>query len=93
MLDLLRYGVDVLSTLPNATVYLEAGASDWEPATRTAKQLRYIGIRKVRGFMLNVTHYDWTGNNILHGLQISRMTGGKHFIVNTASNGRGPVHY
>jgi endoglucanase len=92
-LDLLRYGVDVLSNLPNATIYLEAGASDWEPARRTAKQLRYIGIDKVRGFMLNVTHFDWTGNNVLHGLQISRMTGGKHFIVSTSTNGRGPLHY
>jgi endoglucanase len=92
-LRLLRYGVDVFSRMPNATVYLEAGASDWEPARRTAKQLRFIGIRKVRGFMLNVTHYDWTANNVAHGLKISRMTGGKHFIVNTAFNGRGPVHY
>ena len=25
---------------PNATIYLEAGAADWEPAQRTAKQLR-----------------------------------------------------
>jgi endoglucanase len=46
---LLRYGVDVLSRLPNATIYLEAGASDWEPARRTARQLRAIGIAKVRG--------------------------------------------
>ena len=29
---LLAYGVDVLPRLPNATIYLEAGASDWEPA-------------------------------------------------------------
>src|SRR5215207_4005480 len=36
----LAYGVDVLSRLPRATIYLEAGASDWEPAARTAKQLR-----------------------------------------------------
>jgi endoglucanase len=92
-LDLLRYGVDVLSQLPNATIYLEAGASDWEPARRTAKQLRYIGIHKVRGFMLNVTHYDWTLANIRHGLDISRRTGGKPFVINTATNGRGPVHY
>jgi endoglucanase len=92
-LDVLRYGVDRLSQLPNATIYLEAGASDWEPATRTAKQLRYIGISKVRGFMLNVTHHDWTRANILHGLQISRMVGGKHFIINTSYNGRGPLHY
>ena len=74
-LDVLRYGVNVLSQLPNATIYLEAGASDWEPAARTAKQLRYIGINKVRGFMLNVTHHDWTRANIQHGLEISRHGG------------------
>ena len=92
-LNVLRYGVDRLSQLPNATIYLEAGASDWEPATRTAKQLRYIGISKVRGFMLNVTHHDWTHANVQHGMQISRMVGGKHFIINTSYNGRGPIHY
>src|SRR5262245_57368693 len=92
-LNVLRYGVDRLSRLPNATIYLEAGASDWEPAARTAKQLRYIGISKVRGFMLNVTHHDWTRANIRHGLQVSRMVGGKHFIINTSYNGRGPIHY
>jgi endoglucanase len=91
-LKLLRYGVDVLSQLPRATIYLEAGASDWEPARRTAKQLRYIGISKVRGFMLNATHHDWTRANIRHGLAISRRVGGKHFIVNTSFNGRGPIH-
>ena|SRR5829696_396972 len=90
---LLRYGVDVLSRLPNATIYIEGGASDWEPARRTARQLRAIGIAKVRGFMLNATHQDWTGNNIEHGLQISRLTGGKHFVINTAENGRGPIHH
>jgi endoglucanase len=92
-LRLLAYGVDVMSRLPNATVYLEAGASDWEPARRTARQLRTIGVGKVRGFMLNVTHFDWTRNNIRHGLEISRLTGGKHFVISTAYNGRGPVHY
>jgi endoglucanase len=90
---LLRYGVDRLAALPNATIYLEAGASDWEPARRTARQLRAIGIAKVRGFMLNATHMDWTRANIRHGLEISRRTGGKHFVINTAENGRGPVHY
>jgi endoglucanase len=89
----LRYGVEVLSRLPNATVYLEAGASDWEPAARTAKQLRLIGVNKVRGFMLNVTHHDWTRANIRHGLSISRRVGGKPFVVSTSYNGRGPVHY
>ena len=90
----LRYGVDVLSQLPNATIYIEAGASDWESPGRTAKLLRQVGVAKVRGFMLNVTHYDWTANNInARQPTISRLVGGKHFIVSTSFNGRGPVHY
>jgi endoglucanase len=92
-LRVLGHGVDVLSKLPNATIYIEAGASDWESPERTAKLLRKVGVGKVRGFMLNVTHYDWTANNIQHGLDISRLLGGKHFIINTAENGRGGVHY
>ena len=92
-LRLLRYGVKVLSRNPNTTLYLEGGASDWEPARRTARQLRAIGIARARGFMLNATHMDWTRANIRHGLAISRLTGGKHFVINTAENGRGPVHY
>ena len=90
---LLRYGVDVLSQLPNATIYLEGTASDWKPAAWTASMLRQIGIAKVRGFMLNVTHHDWTSNNIAYGRRVSRMVGGKPFVVSTSYNGRGPVHY
>jgi endoglucanase len=90
---LLRYGVTALSRNPNATIYIEAGASDWEGASRMAKKLRRVGVAKVRGFMLNATHYDWTRSNIRYGLKLSRLVGGKHFIVNTAENGRGPIHH
>jgi endoglucanase len=92
-LKLLRYGVDALSKLPNATIYLEGTASDWKSPAYTAKTLRYIGISKVRGFMVNVTHFDWTINNIRYGNQVSRRLGGKPFVVSTSYNGRGPVHY
>lgn len=89
----LRYGVDQLSKLPNATIYLEGTASDWKSPRYVARLLKYIGIRKVRGFMLNVTHFDWTINNIRYGRKVSRLTGGKPFVVSTSYNGRGPVHY
>jgi endoglucanase len=92
-LDVLRYGVDVLSRLPNATIYLEGAASDWKRPAVVAARLRYIGVAKVRGFMVNATHYDWTAKNIRYGLDISNRLGGKPFIVSTAENGRGPVHY
>jgi endoglucanase len=91
-LRLLRYGVDRLSALPNATIYIEAGASDWQGAKRMAPKLRAVGIAKVRGFMLNATHNDWTRSNIKYGLELSRLVGGKHFIINTAENGRGAIH-
>ena len=91
--DMLRYGVNELSKLPNATIYLEGTASDWKSPRYTARLLRYIGISKVRGFMLNVTHFDWTASNIRYGRKVSRMVGGKPFVVSTSYNGRGPVHY
>ncbi len=90
---LLRYGVDVLSKLPNATIYLEATASDWKSASWTARMLRYQGIKKVRGFMLNVTHHDWTYKNVAYGRKVARRVGGKPFVISTSYNGRGPVHY
>jgi endoglucanase len=92
-LRLLRYGVRLMSRLPNATVYLDAGASDWEGPRETARKLRAIGVHRVRGFMLNVTHLDWTHRNVRHGLRISRLVGGKPFVINTSHNGNGPLHY
>jgi len=88
----LRYGVDVLSRVPNATVYIEGEAPDWEGAPTIARKLRYVGIHKVRGFMLNATHMVGNKANLRFGARISRMTGGKHFIVNTSDNGNGPVY-
>ncbi len=89
----LRYGVDKLSKLANATVYMEATASDWRPAREVARYLRYVGIDKIRGFMLNATHLDFTGPNVRYGQRLSRMVGGKHFVINTDENGSGPLRY
>jgi endoglucanase len=88
----LAYGVKRLSKLPNATVYVEAGASDWMSPALAASRLRAVGVRRVRGFMLNATHMTTTAANVRHGLAISRMVGGKHFIVNTSHNGNGPLY-
>ena len=58
---LLRYGVSVLSQLPNATIYIEATASDWEPARRVAKLAPRR--RRRQGARVHAErdlHYDWT---------------------------------
>ncbi|MBA3358938.1 MAG: glycoside hydrolase family 6 protein [Thermoleophilaceae bacterium] len=90
---MLAWGVDRVSQLPNATVYIEGGACDWKPASMIAKRLRKIGIHKVRGFMVNATHYASTRCNLNYGRQLSRMVGGKHFIINTSENGNGGQYF
>ena len=87
---LLAYGVKVLSKLPATTVYIDAGASDWQDVPTIARKLRAIGVSRVRGFMLNATHQATTRSSIRYGLSLSRRLGGKHFIIGTSHNGDGP---
>jgi endoglucanase len=88
----LAYGVTALSKLPNATVYVEAGAPDWQDVRTMARKLRAVGVSRVRGFMLNATHHVTTAKNLRYGAKLSRALGGKHFIVNTSHNGNGPLY-
>lgn len=87
----IRYATEQFAKLPNTGVYIDAGTSDWRPAGEMARMLKAAGVSHVRGFSLDVTHYDWTANQIRYGDKIAKLTG-KHFVVNTAYNGLGPVY-
>jgi endoglucanase len=87
----LNDAINVLSKLPRVVVYLDAGAADALQARDAARLLNEAGVTHIQGFFLNATHFDWTSHEIHYGDQISRMTGGKHFVVNTAENGQGPL--
>jgi endoglucanase len=82
----------ILSHVPHLVVYQDAGAADALHAPETARILRASGVADIQGFYLNSTHFDWTSHEIAYGEQISRLTGGKHFVINTAENGAGPLH-
>jgi hypothetical protein len=78
----------------NTSVYLDAGASDWLTPAQAAAMLDRSGIRYVRGFSLDITHYTKTPDNISHGSAIvaelaRRGISGKHFVIDTADSGRG----
>jgi endoglucanase len=89
----LNDAISVLSAnCPHLVIYLDAGAADALPAARAAAALRRAGVAKIQGFFLNSTHYDWTLKEIRYGEQISRLTGGKHFVVNTGGSGQGPLN-
>jgi endoglucanase len=87
----LHDAIGILTALPRVAVYLDAGAADALPATQTATQLTHAGVSQTQGFFLNSTHFDWTSREIGYGEQISALTGGAHFVINTAENGRGPL--
>jgi endoglucanase len=76
---------------PRLVIYLDAGAADAKPVGLTANLLKRAGISQIQGFFLNSTHFDWTSREIQFGEAVSRLTGGKHFVVNTGDSGRGPL--
>ena len=91
-LNELAYAVKALSVDPHLLVYMDAGAPDgWISARRTAEYLKQADIAQAQGFFVNATHNDWTTTDIHYGQEIARLTGGKHFIVQTDDNGRGPL--
>jgi len=91
-MDELNDAINILTTNnPGVVIYLDAGAADAVPARPMARLLERAGIAKVQGFFLNSTHFDWTTHEIGYGEQISALTGGKHFVVSTSVNGRGPL--
>jgi hypothetical protein len=93
---LIRYAARTFSALPNTSVYIDAGAADW-PKDRPDQSARFLvpaGIEYARGFALNSTHYVKVADDIAFGTRLvaelaRRGYRGKHFVINTSSNGRG----
>jgi endoglucanase len=90
-LSLLSYAVRKLGSNPGTAVYLDAGNRGWQSPTVIASRLRRAGVAAARGFSLNVSNFDWTASEESYGKRISSLIGGKHFVVDTSRNGRGPA--
>lgn len=45
------------------------------------------GIAEANGFSLNVSNFAPTRENVAYGEKVSRLVGGKHFIIDTSRNG------
>jgi endoglucanase len=88
-LALIRFAVRVLAG-EHLPVYIDAGNARWIPAVEMAARLREAGVAMARGFSLNVSNYDWTSSEVRYGDVLSRLTGGKHFVIDTSRNGSGP---
>lgn len=85
---LIREAVQVLSA-QRASVYIDAGHARWHSAEEMAGRLRQVDIGTAAGFSLNVSNYINNAANIAYGEKLSRLLGGKHFIIDTSRNGLG----
>lgn len=91
-LSLLQYAISVLGQhAPNALVYLDAGPPNGIDPTVMAQTLNYAGVNNAAGFAVNVSNYESNDSNITYGTQISNLTGGMHFVIDTSRNGVGPT--
>lgn len=92
-LALTRYAAKVFSALPRTSVYIDATDADWIPVPEAATLLRRSGIEHARGFALGATHYASTAMQVRHGAALVQALAAagypdRHFVVDTADNGR-----
>ena len=93
-IDAARYGVDVLSKLPNATVYIEATAVGLEVGRLRRQQA--APDRRGQGARVHAQRDPLrldAATTSASAAGCPQRLGGKHFVISTAMNGRGPVHY
>lgn len=88
---LLSYAAKKLGAMPGVQAYMDVGASDWMTSPSEAVSLlRKAGVRYIRGFALNATHFEYTKSEIRFGNLVARRLH-KHYVVNTAENANGPL--
>jgi endoglucanase len=85
----ISYEVNKFTSLPHTVVYIEAGYSDAESAQYTARALKAVGIKRVRGFYTNDTHMNWTMNEIKWGWKVPARQGNED-LCNPPNRGAGP---
>lgn len=85
----LNAAVDILVQHSGLTVYLDGGHSTWLPAAQQADLLNRAGVAKVRGFATNVSNFNANDSEIAYGNQVSSLTGGSHYVIDTSRNGNG----
>ena len=89
--DRLALIADAVSVLKasRASVYIDAGHARWKSPAEMASRLKAANIAAADGFTLNVSNYINNAANIAYGEQLSKLVGGKHFIIDTSRNGLG----
>lgn len=89
--DLIAYAVSKLKANGKTKVYVDAGHAKWIASTEMAERLQKAGIQQADGFALNVSNFYSNEENVRYGEEVSRNTGGKHFVIDSSRNGVGAL--
>ncbi|WP_030685083.1 glycoside hydrolase family 6 protein [Streptomyces sp. NRRL B-1347] len=90
--QLLSEAIQRLKRQPRVKVYLDAGNPGWiADARKLAQPLRRASVDAADGFSLNVSNFQSDGATTAYGRTLSAAIGGKHFVMDTSRNGRGPL--
>jgi surface protein len=88
-LGYLHYAAKTLATA-GGTVYIDAASSNFgEPVAVMADRLTKAGIQYARGFSVNVANHKWVGETRPYADELSRLLGGKKYVIDTSRNGNG----
>ncbi|WP_405661205.1 glycoside hydrolase family 6 protein [Streptomyces sp. RK9] len=90
--ELLSEAIERLKRQPNVKVYLDAGNPGWiNDARKLTLPLQRAGIDRADGFSLNVSNFQGDTTVKAYGRQLAATVGGKHFVMDSSRNGKGPL--
>jgi endoglucanase len=89
--DRIKKAVMLLKENPNTKVFLDAGHPKWIADTIIADLLLWGGIQLADGFAINISNFQTTALCLDFGARVSKLVGGKHFIIDTSRNGKGEL--
>ncbi|QEV20316.1 glycoside hydrolase family 6 protein [Streptomyces alboniger] len=90
--QLLSEAIQRFKRQPKVKVYLDAGNPGWiTDADKLSEPLRQAGIARADGFSLNVSNFQSDEVIKKYGRTLSATVGGKHFVMDTSRNGKGPL--
>ncbi|MEO6349514.1 MAG: glycoside hydrolase family 6 protein [Candidatus Limnocylindrales bacterium] len=69
---LISYAAHAFLADANASVYIDAGNSNWNPVGLTAQRLVAAGVADTDGFALNVSNFQYTQNSNFYGTWVSK---------------------
>jgi len=70
-------------------VYLDGGNSKWVDPQTMADRLTKAGVQYARGFFTNVSNFRLTADEKQYAEKLSRLLGGKHYVIDVSRNGAG----